>query len=303
MKKRNLMPLLVCLFITSIKGFSQNTSTLFENYVKKYSDIAVDEMVKYKIPASITLAQGLLESGAGQSRLATEANNHFGIKCGGDWTGPSITHTDDKRNECFRKYSNPKTSYEDHSKFLLGRPWYSNLFKLKITDYVGWAYGLKEAGYATDEKYPEKLIAIIEQYGLSKYDKYDKAQGSSPTVTPPVTPVKSHQRYATNDVLFIIVREGDTFESLREEFGLKKKKILKYNDLPKNYILQPNDIIYLEKKKKKAAKSNKIHVATYNESLHDISQRYAIRLKKLYKKNKKHLETNGLRVGDTIKLR
>jgi len=141
-----------------------------QEYINTYSTVAIEEMHKYKIPASITLAQGVLESGSGRSVLAIKSNNHFGIKCHKGWKGHSVSHDDDELGECFRKYKHPKTSYEDHSKFLTSRSRYASLFKLKLTDYVGWAHGLKKAGYATDKKYPNKLISIIKKYNLDQYD-------------------------------------------------------------------------------------------------------------------------------------
>lgn len=299
MKSHLIKGLLALLLLLSVKGFSQSRQVLFDAYIKQYNGIAVEEMKKYNIPASITLAQGLLESSAGQSRLATLANNHFGIKCGGDWTGPYITHDDDKKGERFRKYKNPKESFEDHSKFLTGRPWYQGLFKLEITDYKGWAQGLKDAGYATDKEYPKKLISIVEEFKLHQYDKIEL-----PSVPDPETPsvATNHQRYITNGVPFIIIRKGDTFELLHEEFRIKKNRLLDYNDLSDDYQLSANDIIYLKKKKTKAAKKNKIHVVAPNESLHNISQKYAIQMKTMYKLNKSKFES-GIKVGDTIILR
>ena len=147
-----------CLFTAQ----AQTRNRQYEEYIHKYKDIAVEEMKRYRIPASITLAQGLLESGAGKSALSRKSNNHFGIKCGGDWTGRTVRYDDDARNECFRAYKHPRDSYEDHSKFLKGRSRYAFLFKLKITDYKGWAHGLKKAGYATDPRYAYRLIDIIE---------------------------------------------------------------------------------------------------------------------------------------------
>ena len=167
MKKQILFLIVV---FTCLAAQAQTRNKQYESYIKQYRKLAVEEMKKYRIPASITLAQGLLESGAGQSVLARKSNNHFGIKCGGDWTGKTVSHDDDARGECFRAYKHPKQSYEDHSKFLAGRPRYASLFRLKITDYKGWAKGLKKAGYATNPRYAEQLIDIIELYDLDKYD-------------------------------------------------------------------------------------------------------------------------------------
>ena len=159
--------LFISFLFSSFWGFSQSKT---KNYISKYSSVAVDEMNRYNIPASITLAQGILESGNGESRLATEGNNHFGIKCH-DWKGPKIFHDDDEEQECFRKYSAPEYSYRDHSIFLTSRQRYSDLFDLSISDYKNWAKGLKKAGYATDKNYPNKLINLIENYKLFVYDE------------------------------------------------------------------------------------------------------------------------------------
>ena len=169
MHLRNLGLLLSLFAFLTVQGQSRNKQ--YEDYIKKYRDIAVEEMKRYHIPASITLAQGLLESGAGYGTLARKSNNHFGIKCGSDWRGKTVKHDDDARNECFRVYKDPKDSYRDHSKFLAGKQRYAFLFDLKITDYKGWARGLKKAGYATNPRYAHQLIDIIQRYNLDKYDK------------------------------------------------------------------------------------------------------------------------------------
>ncbi len=179
-----------------------------EDYVKYYSSIAMDEMIQFSIPASITLAQGILESGAGKGRLAIEANNHFGIKCH-DWNGKKIYHDDDEKQECFRKYDNPEYSYRDHSLFLSDRKRYSFLFDLKKDDYKQWAKGLKKAGYATDPKYPQKLINLIERYELYKYDN--------------IVLKKKNKQYK--------VRRGDTLYSISKKFSMPVNLIKKLNNL------------------------------------------------------------------------
>ena len=200
--KRHLIYLLTIFVCLSLQAQTRNKQ--YEDYIKQYRDLAVDEMKKYHIPASITLAQGLLESGAGQSTLARKSNNHFGIKCGSDWQGKTVRHNDDARGECFRAYKHPKQSYEDHSKFLAGRPRYASLFKLKITDYKGWARGLKKAGYATDPRYAQRLIDIIELYDLDKYDKKGGLKWMKENPNP-------HQPYIANGLLYMVVRAGDTW--------------------------------------------------------------------------------------------
>ena len=275
---------------------AQSRSKQYEEYIKKYRDIAVEEMERYHIPASITLAQGLLESGAGQGTLARKSNNHFGIKCGGDWRGKSVKHDDDARDECFRVYKNAADSYRDHSKFLTGRPRYASLFKLDMTDYKGWAHGLKKAGYATNPRYAYQLIDIIERYDLYKYDKKGGLKWMKENPNP-------HQPYLANGLVYVIGRSGDTWKSLSKEFNISKRKLRKYNDLYKDYVIQDGDILYLEKKNRKAQKGNIVHVLRHGESMYSISQKYGIRLKRLYKMNKMKPEDDAPAVGTIMRLR
>ena len=285
----------VCLLgILSLQAQTRNKQ--YEEYIKKYRDIAVEEMKKYHIPASITLAQGLLESGAGQSTLARKSNNHFGIKCGSDWRGKTVRHDDDERNECFRAYKHPKQSYEDHSKFLVSRPRYASLFKLKMTDYKGWARGLKKAGYATNPRYAELLIGIIELYDLDKYDKKGGLKWMKENPNP-------HQPYIANGLVYIVVRSGDTWKSISKEFDIRRKKLRKYNDLYKGYELQVGDILYLEKKNRRADKEHIVHVLRAGESMYSISQKYGIRLSRLYKLNKMSEDESTPEVGTILRLR
>ena len=292
--KRLITALLCILCCLLVQGQVRNKQ--YEAYIKKYRDIAVEEMRKYHIPASITLAQGLLESGAGQSALARKSNNHFGIKCGSDWDGKSVRYDDDARNECFRAYKHPKQSYEDHSKFLASRSRYAFLFKLKITDYKGWAKGLKKAGYATDRRYAQRLIDIIELYDLHQYDTKKGLKWMKDNPNP-------HQPYIANGLVYIVVRPGDTWKSISKEFDVSRKKLRKYNDLYKGYVLQPGDILYLEKKNRKADKEHVVHVLRAGESMYSISQKYGIRLKNLYKRNKMEPDSPAPEVGTILRLR
>ena len=292
--KRLIIPLVLISCCLALQAQTRNKQ--YEDYIKKYRELAVDEMKKYHIPASITLAQGLLESGAGQSTLARKSNNHFGIKCGSDWNGKTVSHDDDARGECFRAYKHPKQSYEDHSKFLAGRPRYASLFKLKITDYKGWARGLKKAGYATNPRYADQLIDIIELYDLDKYDKKGGLKWMKENPNP-------HQPYIANDLVYIVVRAGDSWKSISNEFDISQRKLRKYNDLYKGYSLQVGDILYLEKKNKKAGKEHIVHVLRAGESMYSISQKYGIRLKNLYKLNKMDAEDPAPEVGTILRLR
>ena len=290
------LKLFLILIISCLTLQAQTRNKQYEDYIKKYRELAVEEMKKYHIPASITLAQGLLESGAGQSTLARKSNNHFGIKCGSDWRGKTVSHDDDARGECFRAYKHPKESYEDHSKFLAGRSRYASLFKLKITDYKGWARGLKKAGYATNPRYADQLIGIIELYELHKYDEKNYLKWIKKNPNP-------HQTYIANDLLYIVVRAGDSWKSISKEFDISQKKLRKYNDLYKGYALQVGDILYLEKKNKKADKEHIVHVLRAGESMYSISQKYGIRLKNLYKMNKMDADDPAPEVGTILRLR
>ena len=296
---------LLVLLCVGMPVSAQRRNTLYNKYIKEYAPMAVEQMERHKIPASITLAQGLLESGAGRSRLAREGNNHFGIKCHG-WKGKTIREDDDERNECFRAYRTVEDSYEDHSKFLKGGKRYAFLFELKITDYKGWAKGLKKAGYATDRSYANRLITIIEDYELYKYDnkgmskrearRWQKLLKKKPWLANP------HQTYLANGLVYVVARDGDTFRLLGGEFDVSWKKLVKYNDLHEEYTLEAGDIIYLKKKNKKAQKPYKEYIVRDGDSMHSISQKFGIRLKNLYKMNK--LDGDYVpEVGDKLKLR
>ena len=315
-----------------IAKFHAQTWKTEEQYIQRFAPYAVEEMEKYKIPASITLAQGLLETGGGQSRLAQQGNNHFGIKCKDDWTGKTMTHTDDAPNECFRVYNDPRQSYEDHSKFLAYRPYYVNLFKLDMMDYKAWAYGLKKAGYATNPKYAYILIDKIEKNRLYEFDKTSSGEvlyavlkmypdlkndrifmaqmDQSRTTTKPVT-VKvpyeqvsyAKQQKNVNDIVskaetlksilikshpnggkkFVIIPDDISLEAISKKFGVSESRLMKWNELDGNR-LRRNDILFLE------SKSSTGNVATYKaqsgESMHDISQKFGIKVKKLYSKNR-----------------
>ena len=276
----------------------------YESYILTYYPIAVEQMHKYNIPASITLAQGLLESGAGKSQLARSSNNHFGIKADNSWNGKRTSSMDNGRMCYFRKYDNVRESYEDHSKFLANRTRYAFLFKLDKKDYEGWAKGLKKAGYAEDKAYPTKLISLIERYDLGKYDRYsmkDIKKGNGVALENYDT--NNHRTiYRANGILYIIGDNGDTFKSLSKETGISKRKLIKYNDLYNDYNIKAGDIIYIENKNNKAPKEHPLHVVKSGESIHSISQTYGIKMKKLFQRNE-GIETNGIHQGDVLKLR
>ncbi|RRD80690.1 LysM peptidoglycan-binding domain-containing protein [Alloprevotella sp. OH1205_COT-284] len=255
----------------------------YRQYIDTYKTMAVDQMMRYRIPASIKLAQGLLESNAGRSTLATMANNHFGIKTGGGWNGPYVLRDDDAPNERFRKYKNPAESFEDHSLFLSKRGRYSNLFHLHPHDYKGWAYGLKAAGYATNPQYAEILIGIIERYGLHEFDRVKYSRLSHGRQAEAM----GRRLYLCNDLVYLIAEKGDSFSSLAKDFKIREKRLRKYNEVDKYYELAEGDVVYLKKKKRHVAKAirNTLHTIQPGESMYGIAQRYGIRLAYLYKWN------------------
>ncbi|MDD7247737.1 MAG: glucosaminidase domain-containing protein [Prevotellaceae bacterium] len=293
----------ILLLLVAVQAFPQlRQNSAYKDYIRKYKDIAIEQMLKHDIPASITLAQGLLESGAGRSSLATQGNNHFGIKCH-DWTGASMRRDDDARNECFRVYRNARESYEDHSLFLKKKR-YANLFRLRRTDYKGWAKGLKACGYATNPQYASRLIDIIETYEL---DKYDKARTFDHFIAKHEGTVldgfAAHTIDYRNKNYFVVARRGDTFASIGKEYDVSARKLARYNERNKKDVLQDGDIVYLKKKRSSAEKiyKRRPHVVKAGESMYDIAQKYGIRLKYLYKKNK--LQPDYMpRVGDVLKV-
>ena len=317
----------ICLFITFILFTAnifyiqgQTKSPAFEEYINKYKNLAIQLQQEYKIPASIKLAQGLLETAAGSSRLARIGNNHFGIKCKEEWRGGRMYHDDDAKGECFRTYKSAEESYLDHSLFLTQRKYYVSLFDLDLYDYKGWAHGLYKCGYATDKAYGTKLIRIIETYELYKYDKVKVPE----KVRPDKTRIKDDDIYEikigapdskkydptnwrrrihqTNGIHYINAQTNDSYDIIAYDTRLKIKKLLKYNEVTKDNGLKNGDIVYLQNKKKYASKDNDIHTVKAGDSMHSISQLYGMRLKSLYKLNK--LKDNYTpKPGDILKVR
>ena len=296
--------------------------TSYDAYIKQYSDLAVSEMYRTGVPASITLAQGLIESGAGNSVLARMGNNHFGIKCAGSWTGRTIYHDDDEKGECFRQYANVRDSYKDHSDFLRYSQRYQFLFDFEISDYKAWANGLKAAGYATDSSYPAKLIRIIEDYRLYEFDtkgnsaertpkrpasqnaRRNERQSESEMVIPEAPSVLqqavragfrfslSRPTYQLNGVPFIYVQDGDTIEAIARDYELFRKELMRFNDIGSPRELLPGERIYLRPKRPKAVRGLEKHVVEdSSETLYGISQHYAVRMKSLLKKNSMTADT------------
>ncbi|MGA9639276.1 glucosaminidase domain-containing protein [Flavobacterium sp.] len=214
-----------------------STNDVVNSYIAQYKEVAMKNMKKYGIPASIILAQGILESGAGKSDLSQSANNHFGIKCNNDWLGESVKHDDDASQECFRKYRNPAESYDDHANFLIGKSRYASLFDLSKDDYKGWAKGLRKAGYATDPRYPEKLISYIERYDLAQYDA--QALGKKPTYSN-----ASNNTVTTTSGRYHEVQKGDTLYSISKKYNVLIEDIKRKNNLQDNTLSLGQHISY-----------------------------------------------------------
>lgn len=284
-----------------------------KEFIKRYKHLAVKEMERTGIPASIKLAQAILESGCGDSDLSTKANNHFGIKCH-DWTGPTFTMDDDSPDECFRKYKTPEQSWVDHSTFLTTRSRYAGLFSIPTTDYKGWAKGLKAAGYATNPKYADLLIKVIEDEELYKFDKLIENPGAhsinSDEFAESITSQSDsrlggasyrNREAIINGIPYIEVREGDSFQKIAEYYGIKLDKLLRMNDA-QNTPLESGQIVFLKSKKNKAAEGNEVHQVKAGESLYSISQLYGVKLDKLVKYNYIS-QTSRLAAGEKVYLR
>ncbi|MDO4998929.1 MAG: glucosaminidase domain-containing protein [Bacteroidales bacterium] len=289
-------------------------------YIEKYSALAVSEMQRTGVPASITLAQGIVESGAGQSPLAVHANNHFGIKCHNDWTGKKYYKDDEQVQECFRAYASVEESYRAHSDFLRARDRYKGLFDLDPTDYKGWARGLKRAGYATDPAYATKLIDLIEDFGLDRFDRDVAVEVAPPKeletprqVAPEALRDTRYRESVTlslvrpvfeqNGVRFVRAIEGETYSSIAEDFGLFTREILRFNDVDKDVLLDPGTVVYIARKKAEAPYGiGKYVIDREGETLWEISQRFAIQLGKLRLYNA-YLGGKPLEPGDTVLLR
>jgi LysM repeat protein len=303
----------------SVLASAQSRTQPYLLYIDQYAQLAVKQQKEYGIPASITLAQGLLESGAGGSSFAKESNNHFGIKCS-DWAGDKIFKDDDAKGECFRKYNQVLESYEDHSLFLKNRPRYAFLFELTATDYEGWAFGLKKAGYATDPAYAYKLISIIDNYDLHQYDlgkgdisndkyaassepknggQYHRNQSGSIGA---VTALVSHEVRKVNGVKFVTALPDDNYSLIADEFNMSVERLLAYNDLTLETQLRAGTRVFVGSKKNKAPKECSTHQILNGESMLSIAQDYGVKVVKLYKLNKMPFNQGG-RLGQVLKLR
>ncbi len=283
----------IVLMIVNAKAQAQRTTRA--EYIQEYQLLAISEMNRSGIPASIKMAQACLESADGNSELARKSNNHFGIKCKSNWTGATTLHDDDEKNECFRKYSSVEDSYIDHTNFLMSSARYAPLFRLAPTDYVGWANGLRQAGYATNPQYAKLLIDIIELNQLWRLDhkmtESEMAQfeqrrlGSAFNNKLLVNPYSSRKIALHNGLKSAIARQGDTFQVLGQEFGKKPWELMRFNDYPQGYEPRANEIIYLQQKRRQSQGMYQYHVIGEGESMHYISQLYGIRLNALYRMN------------------
>jgi LysM repeat protein len=291
--------------LLAIQSFAQSSQVIKE-YVLKYKDIAIEEMRRTGVPAAITLAQGIHETSAGQSDLVLKSNNHFGIKCKAEWTGPSVSHDDDARGECFRKYSSPYDSYKDHSDFLASRPHYASLFKLDPTDYEGWARGLKKAGYATNPKYPQILIKLIKDYDLEDYtliamgekpgneqnevwaknnDPEEKNTNTASVVVAPAASIEPQKIiypagvFKINDTKVMFIKKGTSFLAVADEYNVQLNRLFEFNDMRPQEVATADQLIYLQRKRKTGA--NEFHIVARDENIYDIAQSEGIRIESL----------------------
>ena len=315
MKKLKLPLAIIALFVSTL--LSAQPADVVKAYIETYKELAIEEMRRTGVPASITLAQGIHETFAGQSVLVKKSNNHFGIKCKSDWKGESVSHDDDARGECFRKYQSAADSYRDHSDFLKNRSHYASLFTLDPTDYEAWAYGLKKAGYATNPKYPQVLIKLIKEYNLQDYTliamnlkKQDDVMWAKKetrvinvmegdnTVPPPLeidepvnAVVKSYPSgvFKINETNVVFVKKGTSYLAIAEQYNIQLSRLFEFNDISSaTDVAQKDQLIFLQRKKRTGA--NEFHVVVQGETIYDIAQQEGIRLENLLAYN--HLKTD-----------
>lgn len=297
MKKLQLVLALGTLFAG--QTFAQPQEVI-KAYVLKYKDMAMEEMKRTGVPAAITLAQGIHETSAGQSVLVVKSNNHFGIKCKAEWRGPSVSHDDDARGECFRKYSSPYDSYKDHSDFLATRSHYASLFKLDPTDYEAWAWGLKKAGYATNPKYPQVLIKLIRDYSLQDYtliamgskanngqneswannnDRNDRNRNTAAVTIYPERIIYPTGVFKINETKVVFIPKGTSYLAVAEEYNVQLNRLFEFNDMRQQEVASTGQLIYLQRKRKTGA--NEFHTVANGENLYHIAQVEGIRIESL----------------------
>ena len=331
MNQKEMKRFLVVVMLAIVVGVSAKAAVrqTREEYVERYKAIAIAHMERYGIPASITMAQGILESDSGNSRLSTSSNNHFGIKCKKSWTGDRVYHDDDAKGECFRAYPSVEASYQDHADFLDQSPRYDSLFAYPSDDYRSWARGLKAAGYATAPDYAERLVTIIERYKLylldqedgdrvysstetakenaeAWFERYSTAPESSGAGADPfrvtLSSHKGYNVYRTNHTCYVLAKEGDTYATLGAAFHISERTLRKFNDATKSDTLSKGDIVYIERKKSQWEGNAMLHVVRRGETLHSLAQSFGIRSRSLARLNS--LARGGEFVhGQTIKIR
>jgi LysM repeat protein len=311
---RSIQHSLLLIFITASFAARSQNAEVVKNYINTYKDLAITEMKRTGVPAAITLAQGIHESGAGLSKLVQASNNHFGIKCKSNWTGESVKHDDDARKECFRKYPQSEDSYRDHSDFLKNGQRYAFLFQLEPEDYTGWANGLKKAGYATNPKYPQVLIKTVEDYGLQQYtllalgkiqeenfamknqsDTSYKGVGGFKSIAK-VFPAANEQavpiiekkiypdgEFKINETKVVYVKKGTSFLGIAKQYAIDLSKIFEFNEIPRSEETDKDQLIYLQRKRKTGVEE--FHTVQPGETLHDVAQKQAIRIETLRELN------------------
>lgn len=329
--QKAILSALFVLLIPALVSVNAQTRQTREEYIARYKNIAIAHMERYGIPASITMAQGILESDCGNSRLSRTSNNHFGIKCKKSWKGERVYHDDDAKGECFRSYPSVEESYLDHAEFLDSSPRYDSLFAYPATDYRSWARGLKAAGYATAPDYAQRLIKIIEDNrlylldednGSRRYASYIAAASgddaarefesqstasSDELVNPDAYRVNirifnGYNIYRTNRVYYVVAKEGDTYRSLGVLFHIAERTLRKFNDAPKDATLQKGDVVYIERKKSRWEGNAQMHTVRHDETLHALAQSYGIRERSLARLNRIR-QGSDLQNGRIIKLR
>ena len=326
--------LLFCQFcgVSDILAQSRSVRQTREEYIDRYKHIAIDQMERYGIPASITMAQGILESDSGNSHLSRSSNNHFGIKCKRDWTGDRVYHDDDEKGECFRAYPSVEASYDDHAEFLDRQPRYDSLFAYSSNDYRSWARGLKACGYATAPDYTERLVRIIEESKLYLLDKpngerlyadrhratnepdewFSEQASTAEVVTTAIDPdnyrvtINAHEGYEvyrTNNTHYVLAKDRDTYENIASKFRLSAKNLRKFNDL-KDSSAQPmtGEVVYIERKRTRWEEDSRIHFCRSGETVYAIGQKYAIRSRSIEKLNRLKKGTTTLEQGTAIRI-
>ena len=326
--------LLFCLFwgVSDTLAQSRSGRQTREEYLDRYKHIAIDQMERYGIPASITMAQGILESDSGNSHLSRSSNNHFGIKCKRDWTGDRVYHDDDEKGECFRAYPSVEASYDDHAEFLDRQPRYDSLFAYSSDDYRSWARGLKACGYATAPDYAERLVRIIEESKLYLLDKpngerlyadrhratnepdewFSEQASTAEVITTAIDPdnyrvtINAHEGYEvyrTNNTHYVLAKDRDTYENIASKFRLSAKNLRKFNDL-KDSSAQPmtGEVVYIERKRTRWEEDSRIHFCRSGETVYAIGQKYAIRSRSIEKLNRLKKGTTTLEQGTAIRI-